>query len=169
MASEPQNIYEREGAGLRGRTKERNEVGGSGEHAGGLGRNPKGRKPKNLSCPVFRAEHSVMRAILPLGTRETLSLSIVPRSSLLVGGRRQFGLDFLFTYCMQGPNVVTNSEIPGMELEIIPWSSFVKVFWFKIFSSAFLILKRSVRILVKLLHWLLSFCFFFLNKRLILE
>lgn len=169
MVGEPQNIYEREGAGLRGRMKERNEVGGLGEHAGGLGRNPKGRKHRNLSCPVLGAELSVMRAILPLETRETLSLSVVPRSILLVGGRRQFGSDFLITYFMQRPNVATNSEIPGTELEIISWSSFVNVFWFKIFSSAFLILKRVMRVLVKLLHWLLSVFFFFLNKRLILE
>lgn len=83
MVSEPQNIYLREGARLRRRLKERNGVGESGEHSGSLSepvKSQKGREPvRSLSCPVLGDGYSVRRAILPLGAREALSLSNVPR------------------------------------------------------------------------------------------
>lgn len=64
MVSEPQNVCQREGAGLRRRLKERNEVEESGAHAGGLSRpvrSPKGRElVRRLSCPVLRGGHSIM-------------------------------------------------------------------------------------------------------------
>lgn len=112
------------------RLKARSEVGESGEHAEvWAGRSPKGQEPWRIW--VFVLPHLggwtfCYESNLVFGDQGDIVTGHCPQ--MLPPGGRQETIQFRFFWApttVQGPKVPINFEIPGMELEVIPWSSFV--------------------------------------------